>query len=36
MQMKGVYEICVFGNDNISFAYGKLIDDRIGRAIAKR
>lgn len=36
MQMKGVYEINIFGNDNIFFADGKLVDNRIRRAIAKR
>ncbi len=34
--MKGVYEICIFGNHNVSFANGKLVDNGIRRAIAKR
>ena len=36
MQMKRVYEISVFGNDNVSFVDGKLVDGGIRRAIAKR
>ena len=36
MQMKGVYEISIFGDDNIALADGRLIDNRIRCAVAKR
>lgn len=36
MHIKGVYEVSIFGNDNVAVARRKLVDDGVRRAVAER